>query len=159
MLCAAGNALDDLDPLLGRWAAVADARGRALHLPEFVRQNLPAAYPGRKLANAFWHARDTQVGQVRDWLGSAALKEAVAEGFLRTSDPAGDRLGDGICRTTSAWPIVISPAPRASLPSGTRAPGPRPPRRGRGPVREAATDRTHGRRPRSELAPSRKYGT
>jgi hypothetical protein len=88
VLCALGNAVDDLGAFLDCWVAVIDSEAGARHLRQFIAVNIPSFYPGRRLANAFWPGRGSQAAQVAGWLMSPRLKDAVTEAYLRAATPA-----------------------------------------------------------------------
>lgn len=78
VLCAVGNAEDDLEPYLTGWA-------RALGRPSAAEQLRDLLYHGCRsdgvrwrLLNAFWDGRDGQVGA---WLAGAELRRAVTTAF------------------------------------------------------------------------------
>jgi hypothetical protein len=80
VLCALGNAEDDLDPYLTMWSAALRHPPAAEHLRDLlsngVRWNRRTM--DWRLANAFWDGRD---GRVLGWLAGAGIRHAVAEAF------------------------------------------------------------------------------
>jgi hypothetical protein len=95
VLCALGNALDDLRPLLDRWVDRAAAPAAACHLRDFVAGAVTEARTRRRLRNAFWSGRPQQQAQVLDWLLSADLRRAVEAAFYRAQGtPAADPLAE-----------------------------------------------------------------
>jgi hypothetical protein len=91
VLCALGNAVDDLQPLLDRWSTLA-TESAALHLRDFVRDAIAPARKSSRLSNAFWHRRSAQQEQVVRWLLSPDLRCRVEEAFY----PAGGSVAEAL---------------------------------------------------------------
>jgi hypothetical protein len=97
VLCALGQALDDLRPLLDRWALLGD-RAAALHLRDFAAIANEVRVTGR-LPNAFWNERPAQRRQVVCWLLSAQLETAVEAAFFRAGDTGDAALAETLSQT------------------------------------------------------------
>lgn len=78
VLCAIGNAEDDLGPYLDEWAAALRNPAAAAGLREMLRHSTRLKLGTMRLTNAFWGGREAQVVQ---WLGGVGLRTAVAEAF------------------------------------------------------------------------------
>jgi hypothetical protein len=103
VLCALGNAVDDVQPMLDRWvehttapaAPTADPDAAARHLRDFVAGGITEARRKHRLSNGFWRARPGQQAQVLDWLLSPELRGAVEAAFYRADGtPAADPLAE-----------------------------------------------------------------
>jgi hypothetical protein len=88
VLCAIGNAEDDLSGYLGDWASAlrtGDA-APAQQLSDLVSWSARVVNGRWRLRNAYWDNRD---GQVTAWLSADSTRAAVAAGFdAATSEPA-----------------------------------------------------------------------
>src|SRR4051794_6723153 len=93
VLCAIGNAEDDLAPYLSEWTVALAAGGEpaTLQLRELLTWHaLANGDGGWRLTNAFWDHRDGPVG---DWLTADTTLAAVRAGFdAAASEPAGEAL-------------------------------------------------------------------
>jgi hypothetical protein len=79
VLCAIGNAEDDLTPYLDAWIAAMGTPAAREHLLVLLtggRQQTKSG--GWRLINAFWDERAAQAGQVLAWLAGLELLDAVA---------------------------------------------------------------------------------
>jgi hypothetical protein len=94
VLCAIGNAEDDLTPYLAAWAFLlrtGDA-APAEHLSDLLNWSARVENGRWRLRNAFWNRRD---GQVSEWLAAGSTRAAVLAGFdAATSEPALTALAD-----------------------------------------------------------------
>ncbi len=85
VLCAIGNAEDDLAPYLTEWAsALARPAARptaTAQLRSLLGDGYRSAGSRRRLTNAFWRDRDIQAAQVIAWLSSADLQLALFAAF------------------------------------------------------------------------------
>jgi hypothetical protein len=93
VLCALGNAVDDLQPLLDRWSSLS-TESAGLHLRDFVRDAITAARTNSRLPNAFWKSRSAQQNQVLRWLLSPDLRRRVEEAFYLAGGTAADALDE-----------------------------------------------------------------
>ncbi|MEU5153805.1 hypothetical protein [Glycomyces sp. NPDC021274] len=78
VLCAIGNAEDDLRPYLDEWAAALRDPAAAAELRDLLQHSTRLKHGTMRLTNAFWGGREAQVVQ---WLGGAGVRTAVAEAF------------------------------------------------------------------------------
>jgi hypothetical protein len=94
VLCAIGNAEDDLTEYLTAWGA-ALTKGDvapAQQLSDLVSWSARVVHGRWRLRNAFWDNRD---GQVAAWLAAESTRAAVVAGFdAATSEPALAALAD-----------------------------------------------------------------
>ena len=83
VLCGLGCARPDLRPCLDRWTAALDGGAAALHLAEFLDDNVAVLLKrgGTRLSNAFWNP--AAVPRVVGWLRSPGLRAAVEAAFHR----------------------------------------------------------------------------
>jgi hypothetical protein len=85
VLCAIGNAEDDLKPYLTEWASALDRPPDRLAAAVQLRSLLESGYRSdcnkRRLTNAFWRDRDRQAEQVIAWLSSADLQLTLFAAF------------------------------------------------------------------------------
>ncbi|GAA0799968.1 hypothetical protein [Spirilliplanes yamanashiensis] len=79
VLCAAGNAEDDVAPYLARWTAAVGRPAAAEQLRDLLWHGCARDPGGRRLRNAFWDGRDAQAAAVLAWLGSDELCAAVLD--------------------------------------------------------------------------------
>ena len=93
VLCALGNAVEDVRPMLRRWTGLA-AGSAALHLRDFVGAAVTGARMTGRLPGAFWAGRPAQRDQVVGWLLSADLRNAVEDAFGRAGGAAADALDE-----------------------------------------------------------------
>ncbi len=78
VLCAIGNAEDDLTPYLDAWVAAMSTPAAREHLLVLLTAGRQAESGGWRLVNAFWAERAAQVAQVLAWLAGSELLDAVA---------------------------------------------------------------------------------
>ncbi|MFG3343292.1 hypothetical protein [Glycomyces sp. NPDC048151] len=76
VLCAIGNAEDDLTPYLDEWAASLRRTAAANELRDLLQYSTSWRSEVPRLTNAFWDGRDAQV---IEWLTGPALRAALAE--------------------------------------------------------------------------------
>jgi hypothetical protein len=78
VLCAIGNAEDDVDPYLISWAAALHDPPAAAHLRELLHGGArwDQHIAGWRLRDEFWDGRDSQVAT---WLAGPDLRRAVAD--------------------------------------------------------------------------------
>lgn len=85
VLCAIGNAEDDLKPYLTEWASAftrsSDRPSAAAQLRSLLESGYRSDRNKRRLTNAFWRDRDRQAEQVIIWLSSADLQSALFAAF------------------------------------------------------------------------------
>jgi hypothetical protein len=85
ILCAIGNAEDDLEPYLTEWASALTRPAARPAAAAQLRSLLDSGYRSdrnrRRLTNAFWQDRDSQAEQVITWLSSDDLRLAVFAAF------------------------------------------------------------------------------
>ncbi|MEU4163417.1 hypothetical protein [Actinoplanes sp. NPDC026670] len=85
ILCAIGNAEDDLEPYLIEWASALTRPSDRPAATEQLRSLLESGYRSdrnrRRLTNAFWQDRDRQAQQVVAWLASADLQVRLFAAF------------------------------------------------------------------------------
>ncbi|MEV4478404.1 hypothetical protein [Micromonospora coxensis] len=85
VLCAIGNAEDDLAPYLTEWtSALARPTARpaaAAQLRSLLDSGCRSDRNRRRLTNAFWRDRDSQAEQVITWLSSAGLQLTLLAAF------------------------------------------------------------------------------
>ncbi|GAA4953732.1 hypothetical protein [Actinoplanes utahensis] len=90
VLCAIGNAEDDLTPYLAAWlSALTDPATRpaeAAHLLTLLRDDYERGRKGPRLVNAFWDGRPDQHAQVLAWLAGPELQLALFAAFEVTDD-------------------------------------------------------------------------
>lgn len=92
VLCAIGNAEDDLGPFLDEWAAALDHPVAAAELRDLLEHGTRWKHGTLRLTNAFWGRRGAQVVQ---WLGGVELRTAVADAFaVAESEESLQALGD-----------------------------------------------------------------
>ncbi|GAA2147490.1 hypothetical protein [Glycomyces algeriensis] len=85
VLCAIGNAEDDLGPYLDEWAAHLRHPVAAAELRDLLRHGARLKRGAMRLTNAFWGSRGAQVVQ---WLTGIAVRTAVAEAFATADSEA-----------------------------------------------------------------------
>jgi hypothetical protein len=83
VLCALGNAGDDLRPHLARWMAELRQPAASAHLLELLHHGARWTSAGWKLRNAFWGSNG---GAVAAWLAGPDLRRAVAAAFTVTEN-------------------------------------------------------------------------
>jgi len=76
VLCAIGNAEDNLAPYLEIWSRL-DTSVSASRLAAFVDENYPVILKKGKLNNAFWEEREVQATQVLKWLRDPNLGQGL----------------------------------------------------------------------------------
>lgn len=85
VLCAIGNAEDDLKPYLTEWASALTRPPERPAAAAQLRSLLDSGYRSdrnrRRLTNAFWRDRDRQAEQVITWLSSADLQVTLFAAF------------------------------------------------------------------------------
>ncbi|MET8149635.1 hypothetical protein ACIBSW_23825 [Actinoplanes sp. NPDC049668] len=85
ILCAIGNAEDDLKPYLTEWASALTRPTAGPAAAAQLRSLLDGGYRSdrgkRRLTNAFWEDRDHQAEQVIAWLSSADLQVTLSAAF------------------------------------------------------------------------------
>ncbi|HWS31500.1 MAG TPA: hypothetical protein VN408_02020, partial [Actinoplanes sp.] len=85
VLCAIGNAEDDLKPYLTEWASAftrsSDRPAAAAQLRSLLESGYRSDRNKRRLTNAFWRDRDRQAEQVIIWLSSADLQSTLFAAF------------------------------------------------------------------------------
>ena len=87
VLCAVGNAEDDLEPYLRFWASALDRLTAATQLRDLLYHGCRSDGRAWRLLNAFWDGRDSQVTA---WLSGKELRRALTAAF--TSSNSGDTL-------------------------------------------------------------------
>lgn len=88
VLCAIGNAEDDLTAYLAAWESLlrTGAAAPAQHLSDLLNWSARVENGRWRLRNAFWEHRD---GPVSDWLAADSTRAVVLAGFdAATSEPA-----------------------------------------------------------------------
>ncbi|MDN3241739.1 hypothetical protein [Glycomyces tritici] len=85
VLCAIGNAEDDLGPYLDEWTAALGHPTAAAELRDLLQHGTRWKHGTMRLTNAFWGRRGAQVLQ---WLGGAELRAAVAQAFAAAASEA-----------------------------------------------------------------------
>jgi hypothetical protein len=94
VLCAIGNAEDDIAGYLAFWASSLGTgeAAPALHLSDLITWSARVENGRWRLLNGFWDHRD---GPVSDWLAADSTRAAVLAGFdAATSEPALTALAD-----------------------------------------------------------------
>lgn len=84
-LCALAHANESVDQYLGQWTEGLKGSA-ALHLRDFVRDNVGRAALKHKLGNSFWRERHTQMQQVVGWLLSDQLQRNIRASFEVADD-------------------------------------------------------------------------
>jgi hypothetical protein len=94
VLCAIGNAEDDLTGYLGAWSTAlrTGEAAPALHLSDLVSWSARVVNGRWRMRNAYWDNRD---GQVAAWLAAESTREAVVAGFdAAVDEPALEALAE-----------------------------------------------------------------
>jgi hypothetical protein len=86
VLCAIGNAEDDVRPYLAVWGSALAWPAAAAHLRKLLEHGCRMKAGQSQLANAFWRERGDQAGQVLAWLSGAELSRIVSATFDATDD-------------------------------------------------------------------------
>jgi hypothetical protein len=95
VLCAIGNAEDDLTPYLEEWRNRLAEPAAATQLHHLLSMGRRTRRGTTWLANAFWQERAAQAGQVLAWLTGDDLRQAVTEAFdAADAEPALQTLAD-----------------------------------------------------------------
>lgn len=99
VLCAIGQAVDDLGPYLQAWEDAGE-RSAASHLVKFVLWSW-RPMKGR-LSDAFWEDRQAQAEQVVAWLKTARVAERLTELATAPSDDRSDEAALALQAVTAA---------------------------------------------------------
>jgi hypothetical protein len=83
VLCAVGNAEEDLGPYLAEWIAGFTRPAAAAHLLDLLRHGARHDPAGWRLTNPFW---GDPAGQVVTWLAGLDVRRAVDEAFTVADD-------------------------------------------------------------------------
>jgi hypothetical protein len=83
VLCALGNAEEDLRPYLAQWMAELRRSPASAHLLDFLRYGARRNIAGWELTNAFWGSKG---GPVEAWLAGTDVRRAVADAFTVTEE-------------------------------------------------------------------------
>lgn len=86
VLCAIGNAAEDLTPFLATWAGALGEPVVAERLARWSERDVRPLAAGWHLTNAFWSGRPAQADQVTAWLTSAGLHGAVTAAYETAID-------------------------------------------------------------------------